>query len=173
MEAAIRRALPALQKRTRGERPYAFALYTSGTSLFSYVTISANTEEGLSKVAAQYLARDPGSTLERERDSLRWNAGDWAYHDFARVPRLTLSRSLAIRSRFEDAAVWDAFAIALARCDDAGSFGRGEDRERVTLCILCGDMDARFFMKGVRRLNSASVAARAQREWKKQLATYS
>lgn len=170
VEAAIRRAWPALQKKTRGESLYALALYTSGTALFGYVGISANTEEGLSEVATRYLARHASSTLEHERDSLRWNACDWAYHDFAPVPRVAIGKHLAIRSRFEDAAIWDAFALGLARCDEAGLFGRGEERERITLAILCGDMDARFFMKGVRRLNPARVASRAQREWQKQFA---
>jgi Domain of unknown function (DUF4303) len=170
VEAAVRRAWPALQRKTRGETLYAFALYTSGTALFSYVGISANTEEGLSEVASEYLTRHSGSTLERERDSLRWNACDWAHHDFAPVPRVAISKNLGIRSRFEDAAIWSAFALGLSRCDDAGLFGRGDARERVTLAILCGDMDARFFMKGVRRLNPSRVASRAQREWRKQFA---
>ncbi len=168
IEAAVRRAWPSFLKKTRGQSPYAFVLYTSGTSLFSYVVLSANTEEGLSEVAAGYLAGRRNSTLEQERASLRWNACDWAHHELATVARLRISKSLAIRSRYEDAAIWEAFALGLSRCDEAGLFG--DARARITLAIVCGDMDARFFMKGVRRLNPSSVASRAQREWKKQFA---
>ena len=71
-----------------------------------------------------------------------------------------------IRSRAEDAAIWEAFAVALERSDRDGLFGSGAARDRVTLAMLCGDMDGRFLMRGVRRLNPPGVVARVQREWR-------
>ena len=166
IEAAVRSAWKRLRRETKAEAVYALALYTSGQDSFSYVRISACTEEGLTEVARSYLAREPGSSLEHERAALRWNACDWSHHVFADVRGLAIHRDLAIRSRYEDAAIWDAFAIALERCDAAGVFGEGAERERLTLAILCGDMSSRFFAKGIRRLNSPKVAARALREWR-------
>jgi hypothetical protein len=166
VEKAIRASWKALAKETKGERLYAFAVYTSGEGSFGYATISACTEEGLDEVGAAYLPRHAGSTLERERASLRWNACDWPLHDHTSVPLPGLSSTVAIRTRREDDAIWEAFAAALARCDADGLFGRGEARAALTLAILCGDMSTRFFGKGVRRLNPPRVAARAQREWR-------
>lgn len=170
VEKAIRDALPKWRKQHGEETLYAFAVYTSGTGLFAYAKLSANTEQGLEQVAKKYLRSKPRSDLAQQRVELRWNAPDWAHHAFASVRVASLGQLLAIRSRHEDAAIWNAFATALERCDADGLFGAGEEREKVTLAILCGDMDARFFMKGVRRLNSKRVAARAQREFKAQYA---
>lgn len=165
VEAAIRGALPKLAKKARGEDLYAFALYTSGERVFTYVEFSANTEQGLSRRAAAYASRKRGTTVDGMRASLRWNPCDWELHGFAKMKTLKAS-SPALRIRQEDDAIWEAFATALERCDAAGLFGRGEARDRITLSILCGDMGSRFFMKGVRRLNPKRVAARTQREWR-------
>lgn len=172
VEAALRSAWKKLLRQTAGEHPYAFALYTSGQDSFSYVTVSACTEEGLTHVAETYLARHPTRALETERASLRWNASDWSHHAFADVKRLGIDAHLAIRTRWEDAAIWEAFATALERCDASGLFGRGATRERITLAILCGDMGSRFFAKGVRRLNPPRVVSRTLREWRQGLAAF-
>ena len=170
IESAVRAAWKRLRRETAGQDVYALALYTSGQDSYSYVCISACTEQGLTEVARGYLARKPDSSLERERASLRWNACDWSHHEIADVLGVAIGKDLAIRSRYEDAAIWDAFATALERCDAAGLFGQGAERERLTLAILCGDMGSRFFAKGIRRLNSPKVAARALREWRAALA---
>lgn len=169
VEKALRSAWRALQKETKGERLFALAVYTSGQDALSYATISACTEEGLDEAARAYLARHPDATLERERAALRWNACDWPTHDHTGVPLPALGKTVAFRTRIEDDAIWEAFAGALERCDREGLFGRGEAREALTLAILCGDMDGRFFARGVRRLNPPRVARRAQREWREAL----
>lgn len=65
-----------IRDETDGESLYAIGLGIANSG--SHVVVYANTEEGLTRVAIDYSARDDGA-VEEHRDGLRWSAADWAY----------------------------------------------------------------------------------------------
>jgi hypothetical protein len=65
-----------IRDETEGESLYAIGLGIANSG--GHVIVYANTEEGLTRVAIDYSARDDGA-VEKHRDDLRWSAGDWAY----------------------------------------------------------------------------------------------
>jgi hypothetical protein len=81
---ALGQARAELDQLIAGQRLYAFALYTSGESDFSYLCASANSEEGLAKSVAAALKARPGRDRTELEHDLRWNAADWQWHDFAK-----------------------------------------------------------------------------------------
>jgi hypothetical protein len=149
--ATVEAARRALQK-TRGKQLYAFALYTSGQDDFGYVCVSANTEEALTRKAA-----GAGTAI---RD-LRFNAPDWELHDFDKDVRAIELPPRGTRKR--DALVYKALVAALKAVDQKRVFGTGKRRNEVMLAVMCGDMDERFLLKGMRALNPPAVV-RAYRE---------
>jgi hypothetical protein len=149
--ATVEAARRALQK-TRGKRLYAFALYTSGQDDFAYVCASANTEEALARKAAGV------KTAVRD---LRFNASDWALHDFDKHVRAIELPPGGTRKR--DTLVYKALVAALKAVDQKRVFGTGQRRNDVMLAVMCGDMDERFLLKGMRALNPPAVV-RAYRE---------
>lgn len=162
VEAAVRR-LPTV---IGSERLYALALYTSGESDFVYVLISANTEEGLTRVAAKYAERQADAYAgEAGRRALRWSAPDWAYHDFDPSLEALELPDYDDRPPGLDEALYAAFVEALARCDRAGLFGEGEARAGVTLNVVCGDQGEAFFVAGLEALNPPAVVERFKLEF--------
>ncbi len=157
VEAAVRR-LPAI---IGDEHLYAVALYTSGESHFGYVLLSANTEEGLTRAAATYAERcDEEYAGEAGRRALRWSAPDWAYHDVDPSLEALELPGIDDRPPALDDALHAAFVEALARCDRAGLFGKGEARAGVTLNVVCGDLGEAFFVAGLEALNPSVVVER-------------
>lgn len=124
------RATRELLERIEGEKLYALALYTSGQSDFSYVVLSANTEEGLSRSA--------GGDAELAR-RLRFSAPDWEFHETD-----DLSASLPKRGAYD----------AMVEAIRATRKLVGRD---VILNVVCGDMSDAFFMRGLTRCNSKAV----------------
>jgi hypothetical protein len=137
---ATRDAWVELQSLIGRERLYVFALYTSGQDGFSYLCASANTAEALGDVGHQHRA---------------WLAPDWKYHDFSqRVRDVKLPEG---DSRRRDSAVYAAFVTCLKTLDGEGLFGRGDERNRLSLLILCGDYSEEFFRHGLEQLNPLAV----------------
>lgn len=125
LEAALERAVAALRDQIGSERLYAFVLYTSGEGDFGYVCASANTVEGLARIAASYAKRKPAYRGDAGVSKLRWSMGDWELHDFAEeVSRLKLPEA----SGKADARLYEDFVAALKALDARGAFGKGKAR---------------------------------------------
>src|SRR5215468_10264015 len=73
----VRAAWSALRQAHPGERFYAFGIYT--TDVVDYLMITASTEEGLSKVTAEYSGKY-GGDIDLRRRSLRWSPCDSPLH---------------------------------------------------------------------------------------------
>jgi hypothetical protein len=151
LSEAVLEAAASVREKVGGERLYAFALYTSGQSAFSYVCASANTEEALSRALAAYASR-PTGRLVTERD-LRWNACDWEWHDFAPSVAAIELPSGAGSSR--DRLVKRAFHAALRAVDETGVIGS----PRPAFALVCGDMSDAFLLESIEQLNPEHVAA--------------
>ena len=124
------RATRELLERIEGQKLYALALYTSGQDHFSYVVLSANTEEGLSRAA--------GGDAEQAR-RLRFSTPDWEFHETD-----DLSDSLPKKGAYD----------AMVEAIRATRKLVGND---VVLNVVCGDMGDAFFMRGLQRCNSKAV----------------
>jgi Domain of unknown function (DUF4303) len=153
-------ALRALRRRIGTETLYAFALYTSGESGFAWVRASANTEEGLSRRAAERGEADPRFRGDAGKRLLRWAAEEWAYHDFDPDVRALALPDPEGRGTAVERAIHDAFLGALRACDRAGLFGRGADRAFLTVSILCPHPSRAFFVRHLRALNPVATAER-------------
>lgn len=134
---ATLRATRELLERIAGQKLYALALYTSGQDDFSYVVLSANTEEGLSRSA------DGDAELAR---ALRFSAPDWEFHEAD-----DLSTSLPKRGAYD----------AMVEAIRATRKLVGRD---VILNVVCGDMSDAFFMRGLTRCNSKALVNAYVRE---------
>ena len=74
-------AFKSFLETSSSESIYSFGLYTSGE--YSYLLISANTEEGLKREALRYskMERYKHKSLTDIEAGLRWSPCDWDYHD--------------------------------------------------------------------------------------------
>jgi hypothetical protein len=153
-------AVQDLRSRIGPETLYSFALFTSGERGFSWVRASANTEEGLARRADERAAVDSRFRGEAGRRLLRWNAPEWAYHDFAEGLRTLLLPEPATRRPTLDAAIYEAFVAALKAVDRGGLFGRGAERAFLTVNILCEEPSSAFSSKGLVRLNPVPTVER-------------
>jgi hypothetical protein len=157
-------AVQDLRGRIGSETLYGFALVTSGEADFSWVRASANTEEGLARRADERAEVDGRFRGESGRRLLRWEPGEWAYHDFAEaVRRLAIPDPRARRPTL-DAALYEAFVGALKAVDRAGLFGRGAERAFLTVNVLCERASPAFFRKGIVRLNPVPTVERHRHE---------
>jgi hypothetical protein len=157
-------AVTELRRRIGSETLYGFALFTSGERGFSFVRASANTEEGLARRADRMAEQDTRFRGEAGRRLLRWNAPEWAYHDFAEGVRALEIPDPATRRATLDAALYEAFAAALEAVDRAGLFGRGAERAFLTVNVLCDHPSPAFFQKGLVRLNPVPTVERHRHE---------
>jgi len=157
-------AVQDLRRRTGSETLYGFALFTSGESAFSFVRASANSEEGLARRADQRARADPRFRGESGRRLLRWNAPEWAYHDFSEGVSALELPDPATRRATLDPALYEAFVGALKAVDRAGLFGRGAERAFLTVNVLCDHPSSAFFGRGLVRLNPVPTVERHRRE---------
>jgi len=157
-------AVQDLRRRSGSETLYAFALFTSGESGFSWVRASANTEEGLARRADQRAEAEPRFRGESGRRLLRWNAPEWAYHDFFEGVRALEVPDPATRRATLDPALYEAFVGALKAVDRAGLFGRGAERAFLTVNVLCDHPSPAFFGRGLLRLNPVATIERHRHE---------
>jgi hypothetical protein len=157
-------ALPRLRGEVGTEHLYAIALVVSGEERFSWLALSANTEEGLARRAEAMAQEDPRYAGDAGRRLLRWYAPRWAWHDFAPEVREVALPDPAARTPAQDKAIHGALVGALRTLDRAGRFGKGADRCFLTLAVTCPRASRRFFLKGLRLLNPRPVWDRHQHE---------
>lgn len=157
-------AVQELRRRVGSEALYAFALFTSGEAGYAWVRASANTEEGLSRVADRAAAEDPRFRGEAGRRLLRWDAAQWAYHDCSGALRALALPDPVGRRPTLDPALYEAFVGALKAVDRAGLFGRGAERAFLTVNVLCPDPSPAFFRRGLVRLNPVPTVERHEHE---------
>lgn len=146
------------------ENFYVFALYTSNEA--NYITASANTEEGLLQRAKHYEKREKKG-MKRHADSVKWHAPDWAYHcsgdDQFEQAQEVLDALPDINDLDEDGfrKEFDAriavFIEALKALDAEGLFGRGKERQIVTLLVAMGDQETKLLLNCAQQLNPANV----------------
>src|SRR6187402_3391170 len=79
LAASCRRAWDGWRKKYPKERFYAFALYTTMDGEYFVPTIFG--DDGLSKIARQYVKRKSFANIDDARSELRWSFADSPYHD--------------------------------------------------------------------------------------------
>jgi hypothetical protein len=159
-----------LRKRYPSEDFYAFGLFT--TELASYLTITASTEQGLTRSAAEYAARASKSAADY-LIPLRWSPADSPLRDGDKL----LSRCQAIRDLGPDPydcteeenetsihTVFTAFTDAARQLDKEGEFGTGPARERLIIGIWWGDQSDEERLALASPLNSHASVRRFGRE---------
>lgn len=149
-----------VQAKHPGEKLYAFGIHTDECA--ASVAPLALGEQGLKKVAGEYTKKGhlPSGTAENE---LRWSADDSPhqkyldslYYDFPdRKSPYDLSQAASNR---EVSYRLNAACAALKELDKQGLFGKGDQREQITLLIDGGDVDGSWLLKWARKLNPRSV----------------
>lgn len=151
----LRDSLSTLKRSSAKEQLYAFAVFTNGESDYDYLAVSANTEEGLARRVAAWMSAHPDSDPATVSRELRWSTPEWVYHDF-----FESMGDLALPSgegEKRDARIYADIITALKGLDDEGLFGAGAARERITLLVVCAEMSAEYFQKGLKKLNPPAV----------------
>jgi hypothetical protein len=166
----LREAWRSLRESHPGERFYSFGFYT--TALAEYLMVTASTEEGLSRVTAEYVQKDGGDPVLR-RASLRWSPCDSPLHLEGEelLPRSTLLRD-AGPDPYEDSPeadetvslVYAAAVEALSTLDREGVFGSAETRSQMVVGIWSGDQSNEERIEFARALNPPAVVERFARE---------
>ncbi len=170
VRAAAERALKELRKKAGKEPLYAFALYSDDDAMT--LIPAANTESGLRACAERY-----GFTTAKQIDgSLRWSTAEWAYEGVGADRQFNeicehLARfatgdwPVAGGHRRFRKQVYEAAIGALEDLDADGAFGRGKDRERLTLFVTISDSDVapKLERASAKRLNSPEVYRRFQK----------
>ena len=165
LRRSLKAALDRLPKLIRKESLYAFALYTSGESDFSYLSVSANTEEALRRTATRYAREDPSYRGKLGLRRLRWSTPDWKYHDFDETVGSLALPPEEERPAALDAKLYGSFVDALRHLDREGVFGKGKARHRVTLNVVCGDISEDFFRHGLEAINPKAVVRDYLHDW--------
>lgn len=158
----LRAAWEGLRRARPTDAFYVFGLYS--TEEVAYLTVTASSQEGLSEVARQYVART-GEDFAHLVHQLRWSPCDSPLHapddaDFG------ASSQEVERLRAEGAApeeILDVAVDALRALDGEGVFGPAATRELV-LGIWFGDQSDESRLDFVQRLNPPAVAERFRRE---------
>ena len=117
----LRKAIAGVRAKLGEEDVYAIALYSSPECV--YVTLSANTEQGLERVAASY-----GGDVRLRSMSLRWNPADWDFHSVDEDPLSSSVHGCGVRTRPElvqKAAIASSFRSTKTRKER-----RRDDRRR-------------------------------------------
>lgn len=157
-------AVQAIRRKVGTEHLYVFALYTSGPSRFAWVRASANTEEALTRSAAQMAALDIRYRGEAGRRLLRWSPPHFEHHDFDPAVAALELPDPTHRTPPADQAVYEAMVGALRTLDRAGLFGRGAERCFITVNVIAEQGGEAFFKKGLKRLNSRPAVDRLLHE---------
>jgi hypothetical protein len=166
----LREAWRTLRGAHPSERFYSFGFYTA--ALAEYLMVTASTEEGLSRVTADYLKTSGGDPSLR-RAALRWSPCDSPLHAEGEslLPRATALRD-AGPDPYDDSPeademvtlVYEVAIEALAELDRVGTFGSEAERSALVLGIWCGDQSNEERVEFARALNTSVVAERFARE---------
>lgn len=126
------------------EHFYAFALYTDSGAMT--VVPAANTEEGLKRVREQMEIGD-----DEDAPEFTWATGEWAYEAAESDSFDPLCKKLAdnvLGPKFDEAKFAAYFKElqrdmieALRLLDEEGLFGKGEERDKITLFVTISDDD--------------------------------
>jgi hypothetical protein len=145
------------------EHFYAFALYTDDDA--AGISPAANTDEALAKRVAEYKY-----TKARDVNALRWSTSEWAYEGFGWEhfkPSYDAMMAVEVPGGRRGFArhrerVLQLMIDVLAALDADGVFGRGAERERVTLLCSITDSDDEIALldRSVRALNPPAVVAK-------------
>lgn len=148
---------------------YCFAFFTNGE--FSYVAVTASTDEGLEKVAKEYKKKPSykAMSIEDLRIDLKWSPCDSPLHGKAEdvltaLDPLMRGVAVELNRRFDlkdDGKSFDEFASqvrgcfanALKRIDAKSVFGNGNDRKRVVVNLLMGDQSDEDRLTFAERVN--------------------
>jgi WD40 repeat protein len=150
---ATRAAFQKAKSAHAGERFYTFGLYS--TEEGGYAVPTCNTEEGLTRVAEKY-ARKSRRSVEYERDALRWNPADFAYHLEGNEHFAEFERELGRRQRSTWFVLKDCFAV-LQQLDKEGMFGIGAERKRTIINLFYGDQGDEQRVQNAQKLNPPTV----------------
>lgn len=161
---AVRSAVSELLSAHPREVFYGFALFTDDD--VTSIQLAANSDAGLEEAVARYGLKDPRSIA-----GIRFSTGEWRYEGFgeghfrpaneslSRLQPTTVDRKHATAFR---RAVMTSMVAALADLDVDGTFGRGSERDGITL--MCAVTDAtkageQYQDRSVRKLNPPAVVA--------------
>ena len=145
------------------ETPYAFALHgLEGTPHFYPYVL---TEEGLTRVARRYVTDGYHETVETARQELRYSMEDSPYANeleskFPTVDALVEPVEHALDETEGYALLAKAAMEAFIALDKQGAFGKGKQREKLTLMIDTSLAEKDWSLPSVKRLNPRSVVNR-------------
>jgi hypothetical protein len=189
---ASRVGFQSLKDRHRNETFYCFAYYSHGS--YSFLYSAASTEEGLTRVAQNYIDEYPQwyskATLDEMRVDLRHNIADSPLMAdmplisplFEEICELAYARHIRLHeiwSQVADAHGYDeAFDLiephqqqfletsisALRRLDKEGMFGVGGVREHVVLNFLTGDQSEYEMLTNAAAVNPPHIVERYKTE---------
>ncbi len=156
-----RSAFTNVQKQNAGEMFYTFALQTLDDT--SGVYAAANTEAGYVACIESYQHRD-----EEHRPSERSCRWDWGMWQFASIDPRSFDSIYDVLNNgtwrgeqgYEfNAVVFASMVAALKDLDSEGLFGRGSDRERITLLCTVHDSYSNVWVQeeSVARLNGPAA----------------
>lgn len=155
----LNKAVLDLFTQIQDENIYALSLYTSGEDDYSYICVSANTEEDLIEKAHLYATEDVGVNENAAIKSLRWSVPDWKYHNFSsEIESLTLPDDLGPK---RDLKLYNDFVSCIKKVKKNVLF----ENRNIVFLITCGDMSDDFLIKGLKKLNSNEVINRYLEEY--------
>jgi hypothetical protein len=160
-------AVREVRRKVGTEHLYVFALYTSGPSGFAWIRASANTEEALTRSAAQMAAHDGRYRGEAGRRLLRWSPPHFEHHDFDPAVAALALPDPAARTPRVDKAIYEGMVGALRTLDRAGLFGKGAERCFITVNVMGERGGEAFFRQGLKLLNSRPAVDRLLHETSK------
>lgn len=182
---AARHTFHAVRTAHPNEQLYAFALYTDDTAVG--VVPSLNTEEAYQRTIAKLMADEETREWYEEKnisfaDSLlgdyRWSPYEWNYEcvereAFEPVMKLINNRGMGFYDEHDPlgfvkfkAGVLAAMVLALADLELEGVFGRGSDREALTVYCSIPSSDCTVWLEqdSARRLNPPQITQTFARE---------
>ncbi len=156
---SVNLALLELQNLIKTEHLYAISLFTSGENNFSYICVSANTEEGLQEKVNLYRNQNNRLTDNTLNKNLRWSVPDWKYHDFStKVASIELPDDSDTK---RDSKIYSILVSCLKNLQKNKIIKNKE----IACLITCGDMSDEFLLKGIKRLNSETFIEKFIREY--------
>lgn len=168
MVQAARRTFKTFRDQQPGEQFYAFALTTDDDATGAQP--AANTEESFQRAVAQYAAS--GSKVDA--GYLRFSPDEWAYEgaegntaEWGKIWEMNGILSDEAPVRESKMKSLETMILALKDLDKEGFFGRGAQREAITLMIwISGSAQAeRWQSKSVKALNPIKVQKKFRAEW--------
>lgn len=168
--SAARQAFTFVRQQNSDETFYAFGLYTDS----DVMTIGpfSNSEEGLERLGQKYeqlLGQEYEEMRQKYNESgvplwLRWAPDDWEYCDVGVKYFDEVQKMIGGGRYFETdeefvarkKGVLGAFVAALRELDAEGFFGKGNEREAVTLLLNItdpSDFEVKWMLEYVQALN--------------------